>query len=86
MAAAGAARLILTAKDVEQALQSVNSRKANGPDGVPGKVLKACAPQLAQIFTVIFNLSLTQASVPRCLKTATIIPIPKKPQTVTLND
>uniref|UniRef100_A0A3P9M7M4 Reverse transcriptase domain-containing protein n=1 Tax=Oryzias latipes TaxID=8090 RepID=A0A3P9M7M4_ORYLA len=56
----------------------VNPRKAAGPDGVPGKVLRACADQLSQVFTKIFNLSLAQAFIPACLKSSTIIPIPKK--------
>lgn len=53
-------------------------RKAAGPDDVPGEALKACADQLAQVFTKIFNLSLAQASIPACLKSSSIIPIPKR--------
>ena len=40
-------------------LSRVNPRKAAGPDGILGKVLQACADQLSQVFTNIFNLSLT---------------------------
>ncbi len=72
--------------DVRRVLRAVNPRKATGPDGVPGKVLKACADQLAPVFTVIFNLSLGQATIPACLKSATIIPVPKKSPTNNLND
>ena len=57
-----------------------------GPDGVSGRVLKDCADQLAGIFTKIFNLSLTQSAVPSCLKTSTVIPLPKKSPTTSLND
>lgn len=53
---------------------------------MPGKVLKACAHQLSEVFTTIFNLSLAQATIPACLKSAIIIPIPKKPATNQLND
>jgi len=49
-------------------------------------VLKHCADQLAAIFTKIFNLSLTQAAVPSCLKTSTVVPLPKKSPTTSLND
>ena len=73
-------------QDVRRVLSAVNPRKAAGPDGVPGKVLKACANQLSQVFTDIFNLSLEQAVIPSCLKSATIIPIPKKSPTTSLND
>lgn len=58
--------------------RAVNPRKATGPDGVPGKVPKACSYELAQVFTRIFNMSLARATVPSCLKTATFIPVHKK--------
>ncbi|KAK3518729.1 hypothetical protein QTP70_010081 [Hemibagrus guttatus] len=38
---------------------------------------RTCADQLAHVFTDIFNLLLAQATVPTCLKTTTIIPVPK---------
>jgi len=40
------------------------------------------ADQLARIF----NLSLTQSAVPSCLKTSTVVPLPKKSPTTSLND
>ncbi|KAF7712006.1 hypothetical protein HF521_001017, partial [Silurus meridionalis] len=64
----------------------VDARKAAGPDGIPGRVLRACAGQLAQVFTDIFNLSLAQATVPTCLKTTAIIPVPKHLAAKCLND
>ena len=67
-------------------LLAVNPKKAIGPDRVPGKVLRACAHHLALIFTRIFNLSLAQAVIPPCLKSATVIPVPKKTPTTSLND
>jgi len=60
--------------------------KAAGPGGIPGTVIKACADQLAGILTKLFNLSLTHATVPTCLKASTIVPIPKKPAIDSLND
>ena len=38
-------------------LTRVTARKAAGPDAVPGRVLRACAEQLAGVFTDIFNMS-----------------------------
>ncbi|KAI7801774.1 putative RNA-directed DNA polymerase from mobile element jockey-like, partial [Triplophysa rosa] len=70
----------------ERVLCVVNPRKATGPDGVPGKVLKACAKQLSQVFTDIFNFSLVRAVIPSCFKSAIIILIPKKSPTTSLND
>lgn len=68
------------------ALRSVNPRKAAGPDGVSGEVLKTCADQLTEVFKKIFNLSLSQTTVPPCLKTSIIIPIPKKTAVDSPND
>ncbi len=45
-----------------------------------------CAGELAGVFTSIFDLSLSQASVPKCLKSAIIVPVPKKTNISTLND
>ncbi|KAF7700476.1 hypothetical protein C0J45_2342, partial [Silurus meridionalis] len=72
--------------DVRRAFKRVNTRKAAGPDGITGRVLKACAIQLAPVFTEIFNLSLEQSVVPSCFKQSTIVPVPKKPQPACLND
>ncbi len=57
-----------------------------GPDGIPGRVLKACAFQLAWVFTDIFNLSLSLSVVPACFKKSTIVPIPKINKITCLND
>ncbi|XP_041671977.1 C-type lectin domain family 4 member M-like [Cheilinus undulatus] len=72
--------------DVRRVLRKVNPRKAAGPDGIPGRVLKDCADQLTGGFTKIFNLSLAQATVPTCLKSSTIIPVPKKTPISSLNN
>ncbi len=82
----GTQSLTLQEYEVRQVFRSVNPRKAAGPDGVLGKVLKACAYELAAVFTDIFNQSLSQAIVPACLKSAIIIPVPKKPAVDSLND
>ncbi len=70
--------LSLSVADVTRSFKRVNIRKAVGPDGIPGRVLKACAYQLAGVFTDIFNLSLSLSVVPSCFKKSTIVPIPKK--------
>ncbi len=72
--------------EVWRTMRAVNLRKAMGPDGVSGQVLRDCAGQLAGVFTKIFNQSLSQAAVPSCLKTSTIIPVPKKNTISCLND
>ena len=77
--------IMLTAADVSKTFKQVNIHKAAGPDGLPGRVLKACTDQLASVFTDIFNLSLTE-SVITCFKQATIVPVPKKAKVTCLND
>lgn len=67
-------------------LSKVNAWKAAGPDGIPGRVLRACAEQLAVVFTNIFNLSLGEAAVPTSFKTTTIVPVPKHSTASALND
>uniref|UniRef100_A0A669B3Y2 Reverse transcriptase domain-containing protein n=1 Tax=Oreochromis niloticus TaxID=8128 RepID=A0A669B3Y2_ORENI len=71
---------------VHNVFRAVNQRKAAGPDGIPGRVLKACADQLAPVFTRLFNLSLTHATVPHCLKSSTIVPVPKSTTISSLSD
>ncbi|KAF7711966.1 hypothetical protein HF521_000977 [Silurus meridionalis] len=78
--------LSISTTDVYSVFSRVDARKAAGPDGILGRVLRACAGQLAQVFTDIFNLSLAQAMVPTCLKTTTIIPVPKHSAAKCLND
>ncbi len=78
--------LCLSAADVRKTLSRINPRKAAGPDNIPGRVLKDCAAQLTDVQTDIFNTSLSQEVVPTCLKSTTIIPVPKKSPVSCLND
>jgi hypothetical protein len=50
------------------------------------RVFRACADQLAGVFTGIFNLSLSQSVVSTCFKMPTIVPVPKKVKVSELND
>ncbi|KAL0195023.1 hypothetical protein M9458_008595, partial [Cirrhinus mrigala] len=76
----------LSTADVRRTLSRVNPRKAAGPDLIPGRVLRECADQLADVLTDIFNMSLSQSSVPACLKSTIIVPVPKKSSVTCLND
>ena len=71
---------------LSKTFKRVNPCKAAGPDGIPSRFLRACADQLAGVFTDIFNLSLSQSVVPTCFKMATIFPVPKKAKVIYLND
>ncbi len=61
-------------------------RKAAGPDGINGRVLRSCADQLAGLFTSIFNESLATSVVPTSFKKSVIIPVPKNSKPSCLND
>ena len=71
-------RSSFTAANVSKTFKRVNPRKAAGTDVIPSRILRACADQLAGVFTDIFNQSLSQSAVPTCFKRVTIVPVPKK--------
>ena len=64
--------------------KQVNIHKATGPDGLPGRVLRACAGQLASVFTDVFNLS--ESVIPTCFKQTNVVPVPKNTKVTCLND
>ncbi|KAK3525574.1 hypothetical protein QTP70_000456 [Hemibagrus guttatus] len=78
--------LCFSMADVKRTLCRVNPWKSAGPDNIPGKVLRECAVQLVDVFTDFFNILLSSAIVSTCLKTMTIIPVPKKCTVSCLND
>ena len=59
-------------------LRNLNPNKAIGPDNIPGKFLKLCANEVADIYTVLFQASLDQGVVPPDWKKANIVPLFKK--------
>lgn len=67
-------------------MKTENPRKAAGPDGVTGRTIRECMDKLAGVFTTVFNISLTQSFIPPCLKSAKIVPLPKKTTTSSLNN
>ncbi len=71
---------------VRREQKRVNVRKAAGPDGITGRVLRSCADQLAGLFTSIFNESLATSVVPTSFKKSVIIPVPKNSKPSCLND
>ena len=48
--------ITLSVADVSKTSKQVSIHKAAGPNRLPGRVLRACADQLASVFTDIFNL------------------------------
>ncbi len=60
--------MTLSPNSVRRSLGRINARKAPGPDNIPGRVLRDCAVELTDVFTDIFNISLSQAVVPHASK------------------
>ena len=84
--AAQSSSLTVTSAEVCRALRRTKPRKAAGPDNIPGRALRVCSAELAEVLTDIYNLFLSQSSVPTCFKTTTIVPLPKKNTITCLND
>ncbi len=54
--------LLLSPDDVLSARLNLDTNKATGPDGIPPKLLKETAHQIAQSLCFLFNLSLQSGS------------------------
>ena len=70
--------VILSTEEVKKQLQSIDSNKALGPDGVSPHILKNCAAQLAAPVTAIFQLCLSTGKWPSLWKVARVAAIHKK--------
>ena len=57
--------------------KSTTTRKSQGPENIPPKLLKAAARVLAKHVQTIYNNSIRLATFPQCWKSANIKPIPK---------
>lgn len=63
---------------VRKLLEAVKPHKATGPDGIPARLLKDYAAELAPVLTLIYQASLNQGTVPADWKHAWVIPVYKK--------
>ena len=66
------------APGIQKLLSNLDPNKAVGPDNIPGKFLKLCAPIMADIYSILFQASLDQGMVPPDWKTANVVPLFKK--------
>ena len=64
----------------------LNIKKACGPDGLSGRVLKYCADQLCLVFARLFTWALRDCVVPTLWKNSTICPVPKNNKPKSMND
>ena len=63
---------------VQKLLAGLNIHKAAGPDGITTRILKDFSPELAPVFTTLFQASLNQGTLPLDWKKADVAPIFKK--------
>ena len=63
---------------VEKLLAGLQGHKAHGPDGIPARLLKEFAHNMAPLLTHIYKASLHQSRLPCDWKTALVFPIYKK--------
>ena len=59
-------------------LNTIDSFKATGPDGLPPKLLKELSHELAPCLTLLFKASIYQSTLPLDWKTALVMPLFKK--------
>ena len=69
--------ILCTVEEVEQHLRTLDTSKANGPDGISAKMLKETATSIAPSVTKLFNLSLKSGCFPTLWKLSHVVPIPK---------
>jgi hypothetical protein len=70
--------LKITTEGVEKLLQNLKINKSSGPDNVPARILKECAPSVAPILQKIYQKSISSGSLPRDWLNANVSPIFKK--------
>ena len=70
--------VVITEEAVRKKLQQLNPSKAQGPDGIPPKVLKEVSTEIAKPITLLFNTSISQGIVPNDWNTAEVVAIFKK--------
>jgi hypothetical protein len=70
--------IVINVPGIEKQLLNLDPGKASGPDGLPNRLLKFGAHELAPVLIVIFNQSLSSGTVPSEWLLAHVTPIYKK--------
>ena len=63
--------------DVRNILKNVNPKKAQGPDGIHGKMVKNCDFSITYPFSLVFNTSRRTGIIPKEWKHANVVPVHK---------
>ena len=70
--------ITISTNGIEKPLQNRHPNKATGPDGIPPRILKEFAKEIAPILSIIYQASIDTGHLPADWKTANISPIYKK--------
>ena len=70
--------LTISWDEVHKLLSKIDTSKASGPDGIPGRLLKEGAFQLSEPLTMIFNQSISCGQLPKDWISANVTPVFKK--------
>ena len=70
--------LVVSEKDIIDALKTLKVYKASGPDGISPRMLKHTALFISPVLAKLFNLSLQTSYFPLIWKQANVIPVFKK--------
>ena len=68
----------ISSNRVTKLLRNLKPFKATVPDGIPARLLRETAEEIAPAVTLLFQASLDQGTVPSCWKRANVVPIFKK--------
>ena len=61
-------------------LNSLDTKRASGPDGISACMLKYTAEAITPSVTKLFNISIRCCRLPSCWKISSVVPIPKVPK------
>ena len=67
-----------TPTEVEKVMQSLDTKKATGPDRIPAKLIKPAAGPLSHQLTKVFNQCVDNNEFPSDAKLAEVVPVHKK--------
>ena len=71
----------MSPKEIEERINSLNTRKACGEDKINNKIIKYLKPSLSTILHHIYNYSFSHGYIPDIWKSAIVSMIPNKVKT-----
>ena len=72
-------RIVIDPQSVSKVFESINTKKATGPDNMSAFLLKTFADELSPVWHRLYQLSVDTHSVPELWRKSVIIPVPKTP-------